>query len=118
MIRVSVKHTSVGHFGIVILNLRIRRGISKRKGFDLHPSVVREHARSGTRYLLLSMASVGQKQCIGNTSNNQYSVRHVILASSPYLQTLLVLGLLLVDYPEAEVDLICLFEIWLHAHDL
>jgi hypothetical protein len=40
------------------------------------------------------------------------------LAVSTYIQTLTELLLLLVNYAEAEVDLVGLFEIWLHAHDL
>lgn len=39
------------------------------------------------------------------------------LASS-HLQTLSELLLLLVDYPKAEVDLICLFKMRFHLHDL
>jgi len=35
-----------------------------------------------------------------------------------YVQTLVELLLLLIDYTEAEVDLVCLFEGRLHAHDL
>jgi len=34
------------------------------------------------------------------------------------LETLLELLLLLVNYAKSEVDLICLFEVGLHAHDL
>jgi hypothetical protein len=37
---------------------------------------------------------------------------------STYFQTLLKLLLLLVDYTEPEIDLICLFEIGLHPHHL
>lgn len=38
--------------------------------------------------------------------------------SSTYLQTLLVLRLLLVYYSQTEIDLICLVKLWRHAHDL
>ena len=37
---------------------------------------------------------------------------------STYFQTLLKLLLLLVDYTEPEIDLICFFEIGLHPHHL
>ena len=35
-----------------------------------------------------------------------------------YVQTLVELLLLLVYYTQAEVDLVCLLEVWLHTHDL
>ena len=35
-----------------------------------------------------------------------------------YIKTLFILLLLLVNDAEAEVDLICLFEVWLHMHHL
>lgn len=40
------------------------------------------------------------------------------VSCSAYLKTLAVLGLLLVYYAQAKVDLVGLFEIWLHLHDL
>lgn len=45
-------------------------------------------------------------------SETQFSLR------MSYLETLLIFGLLLVNYAETKVDLICLFEVRLHAHDL
>lgn len=35
-----------------------------------------------------------------------------------HLETLLEFALLFVDYAQAEVDLVCLLEVGLHAHDL
>jgi hypothetical protein len=40
------------------------------------------------------------------------------VAANTHVQTLIELLLLLVYYAEAEVDLVGLFEGWLHAHDL
>ena len=37
---------------------------------------------------------------------------------SAYLQTLLKLLLLFVDYAQSEVNLVGLFKVWLHSHDL
>lgn len=37
---------------------------------------------------------------------------------SSYLQTLVILLLLFVDYPETKVNLVCLFKIRLHPHHL
>jgi hypothetical protein len=37
---------------------------------------------------------------------------------APYLQALLEFLLLLVDYAESEINLVCLLEVGLHPHDL
>ena len=34
------------------------------------------------------------------------------------LQTVAIFALLLVNYAKTEIDFICLFEVWSHAHDL
>lgn len=43
---------------------------------------------------------------------------HANVFANTYIQTLVELLLLLVYYAEAEVDLVCLLKIGLHAHDL
>ena len=43
---------------------------------------------------------------------------HANVFANTYIQTLVELLLLLVYYAEAEVDLVCLLEVGLHAHDL
>ena len=48
----------------------------------------------------------------------EVSTQHVRETHVAYLQALLEFLLLFVDYAESEVDLVCLFKIWLHAHDL
>lgn len=40
------------------------------------------------------------------------------LFTNTHIQTLIELLLLLVNYAQAEVDLVCLLEVGLHAHDL
>ena len=42
----------------------------------------------------------------------------VVCVDFTYVQTLVELLLLLVYYTQAEVDLVCLLEVGLHAHDL
>jgi hypothetical protein len=42
----------------------------------------------------------------------------MVCADFTYVQTLVELLLLLVYYAQAEVDLVCLLEVGLHAHDL
>jgi hypothetical protein len=46
------------------------------------------------------------------------SLNHRCLRVDTYVQTLIKLLLLLVDYAETEVYLIGLLEVWLHAHNL
>jgi hypothetical protein len=82
-------------------------------------SAAHAHGRSETKYPLRSMAVEDREQYIGNTM--KYRVSHWSLDNiivSTHLQTLLELLLLLVDYTQPEIDLVCLFEIWLHSHDL
>jgi len=43
---------------------------------------------------------------------------HADIFTCTYIQTLVELLLLLVYYAEAKVDLVCLLEVGLHAHDL
>lgn len=44
---------------------------------------------------------------------------HVVYQSAnTYVQTLVELLLLFVDYAKTEVDLVGLLEVWLHTHDL
>jgi hypothetical protein len=52
------------------------------------------------------------------TLHTDVSKEGVMLPCPTYLQTLLKLLLLLVDYTEPEIDLICFFEIGLHPHHL
>lgn len=54
-------------------------------------------------------------ETLGCISNVSYQL---ITSVKTYLKTLLVLLLLLVNYTKPEVNLIRLFEIWLHAHNL
>ena len=42
----------------------------------------------------------------------------MVCADVTYVQTLVELLLLLVYYTQAEIDLVCLLEVGLHAHDL
>jgi hypothetical protein len=64
------------------------------------------------------------RQRTRRVSDNVFEALHVgqfrsrDIVDDTYVQTLVELLLLLVNYAEAEVDLVSLFEAWLHAHDL
>jgi hypothetical protein len=70
MLRISVKHTSIGRFGIVVLKRLSGEGHRNWKLIDSHLFAARGHVQFGTKYPLQSEASVARKQCIGNTANN------------------------------------------------
>lgn len=58
------------------------------------------------------------KRYIGNTETVSGLCDTGLSVEVTYLQTLLIFLLLLVDYAQAKIYLICLFKIGLHAHDL
>ena len=117
MVWISVQHTPVCQFGIVILLFR------QRMLFN---------AKANSAYIFLLLMDVTDLKpnilfCQWGRWNGNNISETLELVNIPrslcwlqvtYLQTLLVLLLLLVNYAKTEINFISLFKIRLHSHDL
>ena len=93
----------------------------KQTGYFIHLSAARERGRSGTRYLLPSMAPEDRIRYSGSTGYDisiSRSPRLPLDSLGAYLQALVVFLLLLVYYSQSEIDFVGLLKIWLHPHHL
>lgn len=116
MIGITIEHTPIGQFRIVVL-VRLSDLVTFDGGFtyvllllmnvpDLEPNV------------FFRERSWWYRDNIPETLHKSAAASHKDSLRVSYLETLRVLLLLLVNYAETEINLICLFEVWLHAHDL
>jgi hypothetical protein len=122
MLRVSFKDTSVRVLGTLVLFLKGEVSASS----NLHTLEITDifllfvHVTDLEPNILLIQRSW---RVVHNVSEALHTISSAISHRQSeldlaYLQALLELLLLLVDYTESEVDFICLLEVRLHSHDL
>jgi hypothetical protein len=118
MVWVRFKHSHISIFGCIVLRLKSAQADAVVSLVYIHLSVVRGHGQSGTIYLPPSTDLADRKRCNGSTSITLVRAHLEVICSKAYLQALLILLLLFIDYTKSEVNFVCLLKIGFHPHHL